>query len=381
MQHAAAAPRHSVTDIDTDSTTLTSKVLARRKANRRSMLIAMGLSYLFDAGLFALYAYAGATTYAPPITYGMCCVTTTLVFLVLSETGFNDRFADHYLTIAQGFCSSTIMLGGVYFAPEVGLAFCFVFFLVFGFATLRTTAWQAGILWTYATFGLTVAIVLSDRPLDLPTGSWLERVTTLLFLITSLGRCISMGLFSIAMREALYKRGKELKAAYERIEELAQMDELTGALNRRFVMKELDDELLRCTRGSQACSVALIDLDWFKKINDTFGHPAGDEVLRTFAITIFANIRGIDKFGRYGGEEFLLILPDTAKETATRTLDRLREIIAGLDWAAIAPGLTVSMSAGLTSVRTNDTTDTVLSRADRALYQAKQDGRNRVHVS
>ena len=159
------------------------------------------------------------------------------------------------------------------------------------------------------------------------------------------------------------------------------MDELTGALNRRFVMKELDDELLRCTRGSQTCSVALIDLDFFKKINDTFGHPAGDEALRTFAITIFANIRGIDKFGRYGGEEFLLILPDTAKETGSRTLDRLREIIAGLDWAAISPGLTVSMSAGLTSVRTNDTTDAVLSRADRALYQAKQDGRNRIHTA
>jgi diguanylate cyclase (GGDEF)-like protein len=183
------------------------------------------------------------------------------------------------------------------------------------------------------------------------------------------------------MREALYKRGKELKSAYERIEELAQMDELTGALNRRFVMKELDEELLRCARGSQTCSVALIDLDFFKKINDTYGHPAGDEALRTFAITIFANIRGIDKFGRYGGEEFLLILPDTPKETAARTLDRLREIIASLDWAAISPGLAVSMSAGLTAVRTNDTTDTVLSRADRALYRAKQDGRNRVDVA
>ena len=381
MQNAAAAPRHSVADIDTASIALTPRVLARRKSNRRTMLIAMTMSYLVDAGLLALYAQAGATTYATPILYGMVGVTSTLVFLVLSETGFNDRFTDHYLTLAQGFCASTIMLGGVHFAPEVGLAFCFVFFLVFGFALLRTTVWQAGILWTYATIGLTAAILLSERPLDLPTGSWLERVATLLFLITSLGRCISMGLFAIAMREALYKRGKELKAAYERIEELAQMDELTGALNRRFVMKGLDDELLRCTRGNQTCSVALIDLDFFKKINDTFGHPAGDEALRTFAITIFANIRGIDKFGRYGGEEFLLILPDTPKETASRTLDRLREIIAGLDWAAISPGLTVSMSAGLTFVRANDTTDTVLSRADRALYQAKQDGRNRIHTA
>jgi diguanylate cyclase (GGDEF)-like protein len=273
------------------------------------------------------------------------------------------------------------MLGGVHFAPEVGLAFCFIFFLVFGFATLRTTTWQASILWTYATIGLTAAILLADKPLDLPTGSWTERVATLLFLITALGRCISMGLFSIAMRDALYKRGNELRAAYERIEEMAQIDELTGALNRRFVMKELDEQLQRCARGNQACSVALIDLDWFKNINDTFGHPAGDEALRTFAITIFANIRGIDKFGRYGGEEFLLILPDASKETAGRTLDRLRDIIAGVDWAAISPGMIVNMSAGLTAVRINDTTDMVLSRADRALYQAKQDGRNRVHIA
>lgn len=381
MQNAAAAPRHSVTDIATASPALTPKALARRKSNRRIMLLAIGASYLVDAALLALYAYAGATTYATPIVYGMAGISSMLVFLALSESGFNDRCADHYLTLAQGFCASTVMLGGVYFAPEVGLAFCFIFFLVFGFATLRTTAWQASILWTYATLGLTAVILLSDRPLALPTASWVERVATLLFLITSLGRCISMGLFAITMREALYKRGKELKAAYERIEELAQIDELTGALNRRFVMKELDEELLRCTRGTRTCSVALIDLDWFKKINDTFGHPAGDEALRTFAITIFANIRGIDRFGRYGGEEFLLILPDTPQETADRTLDRLREIVAGLDWAAISPGLTVSMSAGLTAVRINDTADAILHRADRALYQAKQDGRNRVHVA
>jgi diguanylate cyclase (GGDEF)-like protein len=380
MQRTAAAPWHSVADTDSGAE-LTPKVLARRKANRRSMLIAIGASYLVDAALFALYAHAGATTFATPIMFAICGVSTVLVFLVLSETGLNDRFADHYLTLAQGFVSSTIMLGGVYLAPEVGVAFCLIFFLVFGFATLRTTAWQAAILWTYATVGLTAAILLTDRPIDLPTGSWLERVATLLFLITSLGRCISMGLFAIAMREALYRRGKALKAAYERIEELAQLDELTGALNRRFVMKELDEELLRCTRSNQPCSVALIDLDWFKRINDTFGHPAGDEALRTFAITIFANIRGIDKFGRYGGEEFLLVMPDTPQDVATRTLNRLREIIAGLDWAAISPTMTVSMSAGVTSVRTNDTTDAVLSRADRALYHAKERGRNRVHVA
>ena len=76
-------------------------------------------------------------------------------------------------------------------------------------------------------------------------------------------------------------------------------------------MRMLDEEITRARRTGTPCSIALIDLDWFKRINDAYGHPTGDEVLRTFAITMFANIRTIDRFGRYGGEEFLLVLPDT----------------------------------------------------------------------
>lgn len=378
MQNTATVLRPIVTDIDSAGMALTPKVLARRRSNRRNMFIAMVVSYIVDAGLFGLYALAGTTTFATAIVYGICGVTCTLALLALSETGFNDRFSDHYLTLVQAFYSSLIMLGGIYFAPEVGFAFCCLFFIVFSFATLRASARQAGVIWTFATVGLGAVLLLTDKPIDMPTASWAERVITLLFLITTLGRCISVGLFAITMRETLYRRGKELKAAHDRIEELAQIDELTGALNRRYVMKELDAQLLRCQRSNQHCSVALIDLDWFKQINDTFGHPAGDEALRTFAITIFANIRGIDKFGRYGGEEFLLILPDTPQGTAIRTLDRLREIMAGLDWAAISPRMTVTMSVGLTSVRVNDTTDTILNRADRALYRAKEGGRDRV---
>jgi diguanylate cyclase len=378
MQTTATASRDTLTDIDAAEIALTSKVLRRRKLNRRNMLVAAGLSYLFDAGLFALYALAGTTTYATPIVYGICGATFTALFLVSSETGFNDRFRDHYLTIAQNVYSAAIMMGGIYFAPEVGFAFCVIMFIVVGFSTLRASSRQAGILWTCVTVGLTVVLLLTDKPIDMPTETWAERVVTLLFLITVLGRCMSMGLYAVSMREMLYKSGKELKAAYERIEELAQLDELTGALNRRFVMKELDEELMRCMRSNQSCSVALIDLDWFKKINDTFGHPAGDEALRTFAITIFANIRGIDKFGRYGGEEFLLIMPDTPQGTAIRTVDRLREMVAGLDWGAISPSMTVTISAGVTALRANDTSDAILARADQALYLAKERGRNRV---
>src|SRR4029078_13654630 len=95
-----------------------------------------------------------------------------------------------------------------------------------------------------------------------------------------------------------------------------------------------EDESARTARRGVPCSVALIDLDWFKRINDAYGHPTGDEVLRTFSITMFANIRSIDRFGRYGREEFLLVLPDMDAGQAVRALDRLRAIIADLDWSA-----------------------------------------------
>src|SRR4030095_14586855 len=118
------------------------------------------------------------------------------------------------------------------------------------------------------------------------------------------------------------------------------------------IMRMLGDEIARAHRSHTPCSIALIDLDWFKRINDAYGHPTGDEVLRTFAITVFANIRSADRFGRYGGEEFLLILPDMSSESATRALDRLRAIVADLDWSAFSPGMKVTLSAGVTTLRT-----------------------------
>jgi diguanylate cyclase len=143
-------------------------------------------------------------------------------------------------------------------------------------------------------------------------------------------------------------------------------------------MRMLDEEVSRFKRTRAPCSIALIDIDWFKRINDTYGHPTGDEVLRTFAITTFANIRGIDRFGRYGGEEFLLVLPDTSAEGAAQILDRLRMIISDLDWSAFSPGMRVTISAGVTTVHPDETPDTLLARADGALYSAKAQGRNQI---
>ena len=134
-------------------------------------------------------------------------------------------------------------------------------------------------------------------------------------------------------------------------------------------MRMLDDEIARAQRIKTPCSIALIDLDWFKRINDAYGHPTGDEVLRTFAITVFANIRAIDRFGRYGGEEFLLVLPDTPDNDAAHILDRLRAIIADLDWSAFSPGMRVTISAGVATLKPNETPGHISrARRQRALH-------------
>src|SRR6201990_2885681 len=199
-------------------------------------------------------------------------------------------------------------------------------------------------------FGLAALFLLTDKPISMPHQTHLERFATMLVFVLTIGRCVFLGIFAISLRESLYKRGVQLKEAYKRIEELAELDELTGSFNRRSIMRMLDDEVARAFRSKQPCAVALIDLDWFKRINDNFGHPTGDEVLRTFAITVFANIRSIDRFGRYGGEEVLLLLPDTAHDVAARILDRQREIIAELDWSAFSPGMCVTISAGVATL-------------------------------
>jgi diguanylate cyclase len=350
----------------------------RRMRQRRQMLDLIGVSYLIDAMVLLIYAFAGTIPLSVVPTYAACGLIIVTGSIAASEAGFNDRFKDHYLVVPTAIVNLTMMIAFSYWVPQVAFAFLCALFIVFSFSSLRATLRQNAVSWTVMTVALAGLFLLSDRPVEMPHGSALERLATLLTLVLSIGRCMFIGMFSSSMRESLYKRGVELKEAYRRIEELAELDELTGAYNRRCIVRMLDDEIDRARRSGKQLSLALIDLDWFKRINDSYGHPIGDEVLRTFAISIFANIRSFDRFGRYGGEEFLLILPDTPRDAAAGLLDRLREIVAELDWSAFSPGMKVTLSAGVTAMSAAEHAETALARADGALYAAKEAGRNRI---
>jgi diguanylate cyclase (GGDEF)-like protein len=125
----------------------------------------------------------------------------------------------------------------------------------------------------------------------------------------------------------------------------------------------------------------MLDLDHFKQVNDSLGHATGDAVLKAFVKVVHATMRETDVFCRYGGEEFLMLLVDADVEAAATAVDRVRLSVAQHDWSAVAPGLALTVSAGVAGWRKGETLEPLLNRADSALYKAKRNGRNRVETA
>ncbi len=176
-------------------------------------------------------------------------------------------------------------------------------------------------------------------------------------------------------RERIDKEVAQATAAV--FERLALQDGLTGLLNRRALDERLAQEVERARRHGHPLTMALADVDHFKRINDTFGHQVGDEALKAVARLCQATVRGGDSVGRYGGEEIALVLPETTATEGVAVCERLRRIIEGHDWAALAPGLRVTISIGLSDRPDAPHPAALLADADAHLYQAKQSGRNR----
>ncbi len=165
-----------------------------------------------------------------------------------------------------------------------------------------------------------------------------------------------------------------------KLEELATVDELTKVFNRRMVLELGQREILAARRHGRPLSLVMMDIDHFKHFNDTYGHQAGDKVLAAVADACRGNLRATDVFGRYGGEEFIALFPDTGPDTAVEIADTLRLIIAGKVIEYEGKALSLTASFGVTGMArvTSQTLDELLKRADRALYLAKERGRNRV---
>lgn len=179
-------------------------------------------------------------------------------------------------------------------------------------------------------------------------------------------------------REQLLRFSKDLAASNERLQRLALTDALTELPNRRFAMERLEQEWALSKRGDRTLSCMMVDVDYFKPINDKFGHQAGDEVLKRIANTLRQSARTQDVVCRYGGEEFVVICPDTGIDAAYQCAERLRLNVAALKFKNQEAGIRLTISIGVAEKKEGIASiEKLLSRADECLYAAKQGGRNR----
>lgn len=298
-------------------------------------------------------------------------------FALLMRSGLNLRFADPALTMPQMVCAIVAMAAAYVINPPVrGMLLMLVaLVLVFAAFTLsprasRWLGWFAVVL-----LGLVMLAVATHAPRTFnPTLEAIHFAFTAVVLpvIAMLAGDLS------AMRSRLKVQKAELQDALARIHKLATRDDLTGLVNRRHMEELAEMEQRRASRSGSSPCLCLVDIDNFKRINDHHGHAAGDEVLRLFGRHAAASMRETDVLARWGGEEFLVMLPDTRPDEARTGFERLRRLLARDEAWGDQAHMRVSFSAGLTTWRHGEALRDALARADHALYEAKASGRDRL---
>lgn len=248
--------------------------------------------------------------------------------------------------------------------------------LLFGIFALpsATVRWLA--VWTVTIYGALMLLMSNLQPARYPLAE--EAIYFALLLVSVPAMAVLASQMS-QLRAQLGRQKGELEAALMRIRDLAGRDELTGLCNRRRGSEEVLAQLERAQREGGALVVAMADIDHFKAINDCHGHSGGDEVLRSFAAAAQEELRVTDTLARWGGEEFLIAFGADDPGLAVQIAERLRRRAAELQVTLPDGGSTrLTVSIGLAAWRDRESLSGLLERADRALYRAKAEGRNRV---
>lgn len=302
---------------------------------------------------------------------------------VALRSGWSERFADPAMTTAQ------MLLGvvGVEWAyvicgPARGVTL-YPLLLIFAFGAFALS-WRR-IMWltllTLASLVVTVMMLTLSRPASLDPSLLASELhldlANLLMISIVLPAASAITAELSILRRKLRSQHAALTEAMREVQRLATHDDLTGLVNRRYAGERLTQELHRFQRHGNAFSIVIIDLDFFKRINDTQGHAYGDKVLQAFANEAKATLRDSDLVARWGGEEFLVLLPDTHGPQSVVMIERLLARMHNLPHGT-APLLT--FSAGVTEVRPDETVTEAIAHADAAMYDAKQSGRNTVRL-
>lgn len=353
-----------------------------RRLYRVILVCAIGISYLVDTLMFLLFALAGTIGGGVVGAYAAAGLGHVVLFSLIHWYGNVEQREDAQLVAWQMGYAILVQILGMALAPQLAPVFIGTISIVFAFGSLRIDLRTALLSWLAAFVGVILVMLLpSHRVLGLvnPGRSEMALLCASFALIAL--RTMLLGYYGSAMRMRLYEVNWALGRAKHDAELLAASDALTGALSRRAILPLIERSVKRATRGGIPACVAMVDLDWFKAINDRFGHLAGDQVLQRVVDRIRECLRTSDVVGRYGGEEFVLLLQGADASGATHLVERIRTVIATTDWSDIGAGLHVSVSCGITSVRSTDTVNGVLARADEALYAAKHGGRDQLRVA
>ena len=297
---------------------------------------------------------------------------------IWERSPWSRRISDETLMIAQiGIAASAALLayamGG--FARS-GLLLVFGMQLMFMMLTVsprRTRQMGWGTILAFVATSITMQIVQPERfPLK-------EEVITLSLALGILPVMLAGAMKVTGLRARLVKQQDALQAALDRLQEMAGRDQLTGLHNRHHMVQRLSEALARQSRQPGPLTLALLDLDHFKRVNDRYGHQVGDRVLQEFSRALTGSLRSTDEVARWGGEEFLILLPYTTAADARAVIDRVREaFVQARPLAAERPEEpAVTFSAGLAEHRAGDPVERTIERADQALYRAKDEGRDR----
>ena len=337
--------------------------------------------WLQAGGLISLYVLALAGFVALgvvelPVLAALCALVALGcgVFWVVFSTGLYKKVRHRHLKLAMVATAMAAMLGVAYLAPvtQILLApFAFVA-VAYGIFTVPRTALLALTGGLLALYGVVVGLHAVQQP-----GSALLRLGMLHWLALALSLPAFIVLMGRVQRlyRSLYHASRKIK----NIQEDAQRDPLLGCFNRRYILAALEEQKQLADESGIPLCLAVLDLDHFKRINDELGHLEGDEVLRGFARIAQQGVRGGDVFGRYGGEEFLLIFPATTLLPALNTCERIRAQVENHAWSGLLKGR-VTVSVGVTQYVMGESVLEFFSRADTAMYLAKEGGRNQVVV-
>ena len=321
--------------------------------------------------------------------FGLPMAANGLFFLLLAS-GYSERFKDPSLTVPQMIVGVLLITALLHYSREMRGALMAIYFMVMTFGVFALPR-RRMIMMALFVLGCFVGLEVWEyheapeaKLVTLTIGHFGVLALGLAWFVYVGGHIHNLQQRNREQRSSLRAQqrhleriNRQLQNAMTRLEDVAIRDSLTDLFNRRHFMERIDEEFSRASRRRSPLHLALIDLDHFKQINDTWGHQAGDQVLVRFAETARNTLRRSDLVARYGGEEFVILFTDGQASDIRQVLERLRASLSALHFGG-QPGFTVTLSAGLASWQPGDTVDSLFHRADQALYRAKQAGRNRL---